>query len=173
MRASHPLPTVPLQRWFVLAAGCVLAGAPAFADDWSVAEAASVARPRLESGAIDLQSQPAYLVSERVPGLGASFAAAIEAHAPPLDAPWRGFGSGAPANAGTAAATAPGQSTGKETGFCATTQCRLWVGVSVAAVVVLIVGHDAADAIGDGLVEALSVAPRDEGSWRSAPALAR
>ena len=101
-------------------------------------------------------------MSRSTPELLEAFAAVMADRTSATNDAWREFGvhgQSAPDTAATdpAAGSAAGQNgAASPAGFCSTRRCRVFVGVSVAVAIVLIVGHDAADAIGDGVVDALT-----------------
>ena len=155
----------PLRLILLAVIACFCATALASENDWST-EPIPATQGRWDLVAINVQANPALLMSERVPELSAAFAAVIEEQSSNAGGAWHNFGSNtltassptAPTSGDPASAGDQGEATG--TGFCSTRKCRVLVGVSVAvAAAVLIVAHDATDAIGDGLVEALIVAP--------------
>ena len=175
-------------RWIVLAAvGFVCAAAPASASDRAF-DVRSATQSGGAPGAVVIQTQPAFLMSDRVPGLRAAFSAAIDAQAAAAAGIGPGSGAGAltaasgaaSVRSGMAATTGGGQDTDTDTetetatatksGFCGTTRCRVLVGASIVIAVVLIVGYKASHAIGDGLVEALTAVPPASGAGTTAHA---
>ena len=90
--------------------------------------------------------------------------AVLDAQSSSPGSAWRGFGaheltaSPSAVHVATDAVAAPvgGVAAAADTRFCSTRRCKALVGVSVVTVVVvLIIGHDAANVLGDASVDAL------------------